>query len=255
MSLDIIHGSFAAQTGGGDFDEDMTLAQNNIDLSSVATSLADNLGGDVTQDDLSLLLSQASNLTSDQAIAYVYQMLSLVDDDATTGEIELDGDLTFTEALGTALGLSDEGDSGFNDDLFGQTGTLGNIASVFENATVTFEGEDTEGTDDDIMELDFGEADGATLSSAFEAVDDNAMSVLGFGSLEESGNTVLSWGYIPSDNSDPDAGGEYSYVEGDIAEFQTVSAAGNNGGGSGGNGGNGGNNNNNQQEEEEEEDM
>ena len=215
MSLDAI--AFGFNSVRDETNPDLTLAEIDAgERQQIASDVVAALGGsEISADDINLLLNNANNLTVDQAIAYMYQMLSLVDTDASTEDIELGGE-TFETALATALGIEDEDGDGSTDNEVSEE--LGDIAGVFAAAEVTLTGVDedlsTASVDNDRIELNFSNND--DIPSIFDDLNDSTIETLGFEPLDSGTATdgVVSWGYIPADAETPDlTGGEVGVID------------------------------------------
>ena len=200
MSLDAINAGFAAARDENN--PDVTLAESGVDMAQIANDVVtalDTGSNEITTDDIQLLLTNASNLTVDQAVAYMYQMLSLVDTDSTTEDIELGG-VSFAEALATELGIEDTDGDGFENDIEGE---LSDIADVFGQADVTLEGLDDDlnnaTVENDAITLNFSDND--DIPSIFDELEDGTIEALGFTGLDDGSDTdgIVSWGYIPDD--------------------------------------------------------
>ena len=179
---------------------------NNVltsgDIQNIVQALPETLGTNVDLTSLTSIVKEARGLPVDQAVAYLYQMLSLVDSDPRSQELELEDDtISLSSALATKLGISD-GSAPLLDEEESRnlSARLGTIADVFARSDVKLEGNDTEDnlTDDRFILTGQYTNYSAPLQDELQSV----FEILGFDQVLNPDDTQLTYGYFTNGTTD-----------------------------------------------------
>ena len=140
IHLKTIHDAVTDLTG-----DDVNQVVSGMEIGNIANILAGQIG--VNEEEILILFDHAEEMTVGQAIAFAYQMLSLLDTNSTTDEIELSVPEGVTDLQGAwqdHFGVNTDAELS---DIFAQ------YAEDIKDTIVTVKGMDTDDTNDDSLTI------------------------------------------------------------------------------------------------------